>query len=193
MAIAKVVYLHGYNSSELSHKAQICREWLAANHPSITFSAPRLPDNPDHIAPAIEAHVKQLGGAKGLALIGSSMGGFFANFFAEQFACPCVLINPAVYPHKLLSQFIGSQKNPYTGAEYVLTAAMMQGLKAKIVSEFRRPNLRMVLLQQGDEVLDYREAAQLFAEQYLIVEQGGDHSFVQFERWLPKVGEFLRL
>ena len=63
MAIRKVLYLHGFNSSERSHKAQILRDWLGSNFPSIAYAVPRLPDNPDHIAAVIEAQVAQMGGA----------------------------------------------------------------------------------------------------------------------------------
>ncbi|MCV5960180.1 esterase YqiA, partial [Escherichia coli] len=49
------------------------------------------------------------------------------------------------------------------------------------------------LQQTEDEVLDYRQAVDKFAKAKQTVEQGGDHSFVGFERYPAQIIEFLEL
>ena len=66
-------------------------------------------------------------------------------------------------------------------------------LQALIVDPMTRPQQRMVLLQTGDETLDYREAADYYAASICHVEQGGDHSFCHFEKWLPAIARFLEI
>ncbi|MDG2079035.1 MAG: YqiA/YcfP family alpha/beta fold hydrolase, partial [Pseudomonadales bacterium] len=62
-----------------------------------------------------------------------------------------------------------------------------------MVDPMTRPQQRMVLLQTGDETLDYREAADYYAGSVCHVEHGGDHSFRHFEKWLPAIAQFLEI
>ena len=55
------------------------------------------------------------------------------------------------------------------------------------------PEDSLLLLQTGDETLDYREAADYYAASACHVEQGGDHSFCHFENWLPAIAQFLEI
>ena len=103
------------------------------------------------------------------------------------------MINPAVYPHRLLADYVGEQTNPYTGETYTLDAAYYEKLRALYVEKMLSPRQRMVLLQTGDETLDYREAEQYYANSRLNVEQGGDHAYVAFGRHFPMIAEFLSL
>lgn len=49
----------------------------------------------------------------------------------------------------------------------------------------------MLLLQKGDETLDYTEAVNKFANATLVIEEGGSHSFDNIERYFEKTEEFL--
>lgn len=128
-----------------------------------------------------------------LVLVGSSLGGFYANYLAEKYSCKAVLVNPAVYPYNLLDDFLGEQHNPYSGETYTLNKQHMDQLRALFVANMQRPQNRMVLVQTGDEALDYRQAEAYFKNANCIVEQGGDHGFVSFENWLPRIASFLHL
>lgn len=189
-----IVYLHGFNSSAKAQKAAIARDWFATHHPKVDFSVPQLPDNPDSAAESIDAYLdKKRNNGDSLSLIGSSMGGFYANYFAEIYACRAVLINPVVYPHRLLRDYLGEQVNTYTGAKYSLDVSMMDRLQEKIQAELKDNQSRMVLLQTGDETLDYREAQQFYSASQLHVEVGGDHGFQRFGNWLPAIADFFGL
>ena len=122
--------------------------------------------------------------------MGSSMGGFFANHFAERYQCKAVLINPVVFPHIMLKAHLGPHRNPYTGVEYLLEESMIAPLEQNLVEDMQHPEHRFVMLQTGDEVLDYRDAESFYAASQLHVVEGGDHSFVDYEHWIPRIASF---
>ena len=123
------------------------------------------------------------------ALIGSSLGGYYAAWLCEKYALCAVLVNPAVRPYELLRGYLGPQKNLYTGAQYELTALHVEELQALEV-ETITPERYLLLTRTGDEVLDYR----LGVEKYLGARQwvipGGDHGFGDFENYLDAVLAF---
>jgi len=188
-----VFYLHGFHSSDQSHKAIITRDWCNKHYPKLRVEVPLLPNTPDHCLRFLDDYIPERCNPLGdkIAFIGSSMGGFLANYLAERYGCAAVLINPAVYPHRLLMDFLGPQVNPYTGVEFSLDETMVASLESLLVTRMQRPERRMVLLQTNDEVLDYREAESYYASSNLLIEQGGDHSFQRYERHLPAIARFL--
>ena len=130
-------------------------------------------------------------------LIGSSLGGYFANYLANKYQLHAVLINPAIKPFTLLEDYIGEQKNTYTNTIYQVTEQHMVDLKAIEQSapsfDDKQKNNYLIMVQTGDEVLDYQQAVDKYQHCRLIVEQGGDHSFIGFEEKLPIIADFLRL
>jgi len=48
-----------------------------------------------------------------------------------------------------------------------------------------------VLLQTGDEVLDCRDAQARYTGAKIILEQGGDHSFIDYDQHLAAIHQFL--
>ncbi len=182
------LYIHGFNSSPASYKAQVFQKFLADRHPEHDFVCPELSDYPSEaiarLTHIIESKVSNI------ALIGSSLGGFYATFLAQKYHLKAVLVNTAVNPHILLNDFLGKTTNYYTGREYELTTEHIEQLKQLLVDKVSEPELFMVLLQSGDEVLDYRLAEQKYADTELIIEQGGDHSFEGFENHCESIVRF---
>ena len=185
-----LIYIHGFNSSSQSHKAQQTKHWVEQHCTAVEVAIPTLLFCPELAITTIRNVIENCEEA---ALIGSSLGGFYANYLAESCGIRAVLINPAVYPHRLLAEYVGEQTNPYTGETYTLDAAYYEKLRALYVEKMLNPHERMVLLQTGDETLDYREAEEYYASSRLNIEQGGDHRYVAFERHLPTIAEFLSL
>lgn len=188
--MAKVLLaLHGFHSSPDSLKAQQMSTYLAANFPEITFICPQLPCFPEQMWQVIESVFKKHANDQ-IAVMGSSLGGYLATKVAYKYQVKVLLINPAVSPYRLLSH-AGQQKHPYTSECYQIDAAYIAQLKALDVAYSGTPEQCWVLLQEGDEILDYREAVAKYKQCKITCEPGGDHSFAGFERYLPDIIQFL--
>ena len=196
-----ILYIHGFNSSSYSLKAEQTRRYFHENFPEVNFVCPQLATSPNAAISQLE-HILR---AKSIDftsnetwfLIGSSLGGYFAHYLANKFQLLAVLINPAIKPFTLLKDYIGEQKNTYTNTVYQVTEQHMIDLKAIEQSapsfDDEQKNNYLVMVQTGDEVLDYQQAVGKFQHCRLIVEQGGDHSFIDFDEKLPIIADFLQL
>ena len=181
-----VVYIHGFNSSPASHKAMQLRARMRALGVEEDLSVPALPTAPQHAIAQLESLIAALG-PRDLTLIGSSLGGYYATWLAEKYGLKAVLINPAVSPYRLLLDYLGENENPYTGERYVIGEADVEVLKVLEVGQLSRPEDFLVLLESGDEVLDYREAVAKYANCRVRVYPGGGHEFLNFETVLDDI------
>jgi len=143
------------------------------------------PDLPPHPAEAIRVIEKQ----PDACFVGSSLGGFYATYMAEKHGARAVLINPAIDPHVGLRAYLGPQKNLHTGEPYELTEAHLQAWKDLYVPRIT-PSRYLLLVETGDEVLDYRRAVERYAGARQIVIPGGDHSLQSFPGQLQRIVEF---
>ena len=126
-----------------------------------------------------------------IGLLGSSMGGFYGTWLTEKHGCKAVLINPAVRPWLGGDHLLGDQENYHTGEVHRFEQKHLDQLEQFYVANLAAPSRFLVLVQEGDEVLDYRQAAEKYAACKLIVEAGGDHGFQDYERHLPDIVSFL--
>jgi predicted esterase YcpF (UPF0227 family) len=186
-----LIYLHGFNSSPQSHKAQVLGRYLAERGLGKRYACPALPHQPQQAVAVIEA---ALAGAPhgSVTLVGSSLGGFYATWFAEKHGLKAVLVNPAIHPHRDLSAFLGAQQNLHTGEKYELTEAHVAQW-AKLFVPVISPAHYLLLVETGDEVLDYREAVGKYAGARQVVVPGGDHALQSFPDHIPLILEFAGL
>ena len=127
-------------------------------------------------------------------LIGSSLGGYYATWLTEKFGIKSALVNPAVSPcDNLSAEFLGAQRNYYSGEEYEFTLEHVESLRRFDVKTIRDPRKYLLLVQTGDEVLDYRLAVQRYAGCEQQIEAGGNHSFDRFAEALPRIMRFAGL
>jgi predicted esterase YcpF (UPF0227 family) len=183
-----IVYLHGFNSSPQSDKARQFRQYMEERGRAREFSCPRLPHRPDAAAAVIETELTRHS-RDGIALVGSSLGGFYATWFAEKYGVRAVLINPAIDPHVGLRAFLGPQQ-PYHGGEgYDLTEEHLREWERLFVPKVH-PERYLLLVETGDEVLDYRVAVRKYRGAKQVVVQGGDHSLGSFPEHLPLILDF---
>ena len=187
-----LIYLHGFNSSPASHKAQVLKAHLEGRGLRHLYACPELPDRPEEAIRTIEAVVA--GAAAGcepraLTFLGSSLGGYYATYLAEKLSCRAVLINPAIRPHIGLEVFLGTQKNLHTGEPYELTRAHLEGWRALLVERVD-PERYLLLLETGDEVLDWREAARKYEGARTVIRDGGDHSLQSFPEHIGRILAF---
>jgi predicted esterase YcpF (UPF0227 family) len=180
-----ILYLHGFNSSPQSHKAQVLGRYLAKCGLASRYACPALPPLASHAIGEIERSLPQ----EALCFVGSSLGGFYATYLAEEHGAKAVLINPAIEPHVGLRAYLGPQKNLHTGAPYELTEAHLHEWEALVVPRIT-PSRYLLLVETGDEVLDYREAVRRYAGCEQVVVKGGDHSLQSFPQHLARILEF---
>ena len=181
-----IVYLHGFNSSPLSGKGRILAAYCAER--KISFIAPALHHRPLRAKAEIESLLKS--GAR--VLVGSSLGGYYATWFCENHPqVRAVLINPAVRVADKLAEFVGAeQRNFHTGDSYQFTESHLAELRTMEIAKPTCTARILLLAQMGDETLDYREAAAYYKGAAQIIEEGGDHGFVGFERHLARIVNF---
>lgn len=125
-----------------------------------------------------------------ICLIGSSLGGYYATWLAEKYDCRAVLVNPAVAPYELLENYLGNNVNFYTGENFELTMEHIEQLRRLDVQKITKPDRYLLMLQTGDEILDYKLAIEKYPAVPSIVEEGGGHEFMGFDRHLETVLAF---
>jgi hypothetical protein len=184
-----LIYIHGFNSSPASSKAGVIQRELERRGQGADFLAPALPHSPAAAALLLEQLVRAHHDA---CLIGSSLGGFYATWLAETHGARAVLVNPAVRPYELLTGEIGRQKNFHTGEEYDFTAQHVAELRVLEVDSIT-PERYLLLVETGDEVLDYRHAVEKYRGAQQLVIEGGDHGFSDFAHYLDTVLVFAGL
>jgi predicted esterase YcpF (UPF0227 family) len=180
------IYIHGFNSSPASSKAQLLKAKLEALGRGAEFMAPALPHNPAQAAVLLDALVARHPGA---ALVGSSLGGYYATYLAEKHELKAVLLNPAVRPYELLHGEVGVQRNFHTGEEYEFTLGHLAELKTLEVDRIT-PGRYLLIAAKGDEVLDYRRAVERYRGCRQLVIEGSDHGLSDFANYLETVLDF---
>jgi predicted esterase YcpF (UPF0227 family) len=183
-----IIYLHGFNSSPQSGKAQYLKRYLDGQGKGAQFVCPQLPHQPDLAVAVAETEIARQPKEK-ITLVGSSLGGFYATWLAEKHGLRAVLINPAIDPHVGLRAYLGLQQSLHEGERYELTEAHLRQWK-----EFRviklHPERYLLLVETGDELLDYRAAVKKYKGAKQIVVQGGDHTLASFPEQIPVILEF---
>ncbi len=180
-----ILYLHGFTSGPRSFKAQALAAHLGRRGLADRFVCPQLPPSPAAAVALAESLIRP-----GTTLVGSSLGGYYATWLAERHGLQAVLVNPAVVAQLAPEQFVGPQKNLYTGESFQFTRAHVDELRALQVPVLTHPERFWLLVEQGDEVLDYRQAVARYAGARQTVLAGGDHSFTRWADCLDAVVEF---
>jgi len=198
MPNAIFIYLHGFLSSPRSTKAQQLVQFIQSQNLPIDCRVPELLEEPHLALAAAEKVIAQARAENSVVgLIGSSMGGFYATVLAERYGVRAVLINPSVLPHLRFQDYIhdrgAEMVNPHSGRRFTLGERDIATLAAMVPEKLVQPENYWLLVQTGDEVLDYRDAVAYYAGSKQTIEAGGDHQFQGFGRYLPELVKFLQL
>jgi predicted esterase YcpF (UPF0227 family) len=191
-----LLYLHGFRSSPRSAKAVKMADWVRTQRPELVFACPQLPPSPAEAIDLLTALTADWP-SQGCALMGSSLGGFYATVLAEwpRFKrSRVVLLNPAVDPARDLAKHIGEQscwQDPqqrfFFRAEFI---AELQALSTPLSSD---PARIMAVIAKGDEVLDWREMQARYAGCRIKLLEGSDHGLADFDDYLAELSEFLAI
>lgn len=188
----KLLYFHGFRSGPQSVKVQQLRASLARRGRADELWCGQLPPAPREAIALIESVLRPLldTGVE-VALAGSSLGGFYAVHLAERYGLRAALINPAVVAPRTLSNYIGEHTHLYTGETFHFGEQDVDDLRALDVAAITRAERYLVLLETGDEVLDWWQTVQKLRGANMIIHAGGDHSLQSFPQELPRLIDFL--
>jgi len=188
-----LLYLHGFRSSPQSFKAQRLQGWLAAHRPHVHWWCPQLPPSPREAMALVRTGTDGWP-QEGSAVLGSSLGGFYATMVAERTGWSAVLLNPAVDPARDLAKYIGEQASFHDPAErFFFEPGFVDELRALRPQAITRPGRYAAVIAKGDEVLDWREMSARYAGARIRLLEGSDHALADFDEHLPFILEHLQL
>ena len=184
-----ILYLHGFRSSPLSMKSRLLAAQMQALGRSDQWRCPQLPASPKLAIELALSLVKDVP-AEELTIIGSSLGGYYATWLAEQLACRAVLLNPAIVPLLDLEQHVGVTTAFHSDEPFEFKRDYIDELRAYAVPAISRPERYFLIAATGDEVLDYRDMVAHYAGARQTVIDGGDHGISGFAAYLAPVLQF---
>jgi predicted esterase YcpF (UPF0227 family) len=188
LPVSHLLYLHGFRSSPRSAKARIVQARMEALGRAHELICPQLPASPkaamDLVLTLAERHAERL------AIVGSSLGGFYATWLAERFGCRAALINPAVDPLKDLEKHVGVTTQWHSDEPFEFRREYIDELAALKVERITRPERYLLLAATGDEVLDYRDMLAHYAGAHQHVIEGSDHAVSEFAQYVDEVLDF---
>jgi predicted esterase YcpF (UPF0227 family) len=193
MTVTHLLYLHGFRSSPLSAKAVKMAAAVQALHPAVHWWCPQLPPSPRQAMAMLMAGTADWPRGS-MAVVGSSLGGFYATWIAARTGCPAVLLNPAVHPARDLASHIGEQSAWHSPQEtFFFQPEFVQELRDLDAGTLSRPERFYTLIAKGDELLDWREMSARYAGSQGQLLEGGDHALSDFDTHLAGVLRFLAL
>jgi predicted esterase YcpF (UPF0227 family) len=183
----KIIYFHGLGSTGTSDKSQALKDAFGAEN----VLTPDYPVDPDKTISQIERLVTPLK-REGLVFVGTSLGGFWANYFGQRFQSKCVLVNPLLDPGVAFIDGAGTiVKNYVTGEETLMTAEMVKGFRsAEAEVGSMNPDLVTMFLARDDDVIDYKRTLAQLPEADIFVTDDGGH---RYEKNWPNVVAFIQM
>ena len=180
-----ILYVHGWNSHANARKAQLIEHELK-NHEIFDTASLTLKNHPREAIKQLTEFILEKQSKYNVHLVGSSLGGYYSVFLAETLNLKAAMINPAVWAYKIFENDRGDVENLNTGEKYFIDQAWIDSLE-DIFIENPTPDRYLVLLQTGDETLDYKYAEKYFSEARIVIDEGGSHSFDGLEQKIPQI------
>lgn len=193
MPTTHLLYLHGFRSSPQSTKARQVAARVQAQHPGATWWCPQLPPSPREAMNMVMQGIADWP-RDAMAVIGSSLGGFYATRVAQQTGCPAVLLNPAVDPARDLTPYVGEQTSWHKPEDhFFFKPVFIEELRALDAGPLRQPQHYFAIIAKGDEVLDWREMTSRYAGARIKLLERSDHALSDFDAHIDEVFAFLDL
>jgi len=194
MAVTLVVYLHGFRSSPNSTKAVMTGKAvkaLSSADQSYEWYCPQLLASPKISLEMVSKHIDQTKFDR-LAIIGSSLGGFYTNYLAEKYQCKGIALNPAVYAARELEPHVGMMTTYDSEEPFDFKAEYIDELRALQVDPITDPERYFLIAAKGDELLDWKEMAAFYPGAKQLILEGGDHGISDYANHLPAVIDFIQ-
>ena len=189
-----LLYLHGFRSSPQSAKARAVAQRVQQMHPGVTWWCPQLPPSPREAMALVAEGIAGWPQAS-MAVVGSSLGGFYATWVAAHTGCRAVLLNPAVNPARDLQKYIGEQTSWHDPQDrFFFRPEFITELQALECPGQPAPAQVLAIIAKGDEVLDWCEMQQRYPGARIRLLEGGDHALSDFDTaHIDTVFDFLQL
>lgn len=184
-----ILYLHGFRSSPRSFKVQLLAQRMRELGYGDDFLCPQLPASPSEAIAQAQTLVTDCAPEE-LALIGSSLGGYYATWLAEQLGCRAALLNPAVRPPRDLEKYVGVTTVYHSDERFEFKREYIAELESLAVEHITQPDRYFLLAATGDEVLDWREMVAHYPGAHQHIIQGSDHGISEFAQYMDEVLAF---
>ena len=186
-----ILYFHGFKSSSDSTKAKDLHKFISRRTRNTILITPNIHDNfhdaHDQIVNLIESNQPNI------FFMGSSLGGYYASFFSQKYNKKAVLINPAIPPLKDFEMHLGKNKNYSNGNKFIITKNDIDYIRSLSYKKILKPKNLMILLESGDEILNYNDTSSYFSGSHIDILYGGDHSYSSFKVKFNKIQDFLKI
>ena len=180
-----ILYIHGWNSYKDARKAVLLKNEINSSK-NFEVDSITLKSHPKEAIQQLSNYIEDHKEQRKVHLIGSSLGGYYATFLSEKYNLKAAMINPAVWAYKIFKNDMGSNENLNTGEKYFIDDLWVQSLKDIFIENITVKNY-LVLLQTGDQTLNYKFAKQYFEGSNVIIDEGGSHSFENLELKIPEM------
>lgn len=193
MPVTHLLYLHGFRSSPQSNKARQFAARVATRHPAVTWWCPQLPPSPRDAMALLMKGIENWPRQR-MAVVGSSLGGFYATQVAQATGCKAVLLNPAIDPARDLARYVGEHSAWHDPAQrFVFEPTFVDQLRALACGPITEPERYFAVIAKGDEVLDWREMTARYPGARVKLLEGSDHGLGDFDDHIDEVFAFLQL
>ena len=186
-----ILYFHGFASSSNSNKAKVLKKYISKNHKNTEIIIPDLDNNFKMAVSQIHKLIKSA--IHPIVFIGSSLGGYYASYFSTKLKTKSVLINPAIPPLRDFEMYLGENENYSTGEKFIITQEDIRYIRKMSYKKYANTENTYVLLESGDEVLNYKETAKYFSSSYLDIIYGGSHSYESLDEKLKNIVNFIEI
>ena len=180
-----ILYIHGWNSYKDARKAVLLKNEINSSK-NFEVDSITLKSHPKEAIQQLSNYIEDHKVQRKVHLIGSSLGGYYATFLSEKYNLKAAMINPAVWAYKIFKNDMGANENLNTGEKYFIDDLWVQSLQDIFIGSITGKNY-LVLLQTGDQTLNYKFAKQYFEGSNVIIDEGGSHSFENLELKIPEM------
>ena len=186
-----ILYFHGFASSSNSNKAKVLKKYISKNYKNAEIIIPDLDNNFKMAVSQIHKLIKSA--IHPIVFIGSSLGGYYASYFSTKLKTKSVLINPAIPPLRDFEMYLGENENYSTGKKFIITPEDIRYIRKISYKKYANAENTYVLLESGDEVLNYKETAKYFSGSYMDIVYGGSHSYESLDEKLKSIVNFIEI
>ena len=186
-----ILYFHGFKSSSDSGKAQEFKKFVENKTSQTKIIIPDLKDDFKEAHRQIEGLIDK--NSPNILYMGSSLGGYYALYFAQLYKSKSVLINPAISPLSDFEIHLGKNENYATGNKFTISKDDISYVRSLHHKKILEPKNNLILLESGDEILNYVESSSYFRGSYIDIFYGGNHSYTSIKEKFTKIKDFFNL